>query len=211
MCTTYFYSNRRKRVEPMTAPRGIGDQVRKLKEEGLSYSQICKELNCSKGTVSYHVGKGVKDRYKEYATTSRTQKCISRKIDGFNKRQQKYPSFPYNSKIRKRIVTKIRDFSRRKEVAQFTYEELMNKIGDEPKCYLTGDPIDITKTRSWNLDHIVPVAKGGDNSLENCNIATRDANLSKTDMSVDDFTDLCKKVLETQGYSVSKQRESDSN
>jgi predicted transcriptional regulator len=35
----------------------FGDKIIKLRNEGLSYNSICKELNCSKATVSYHCRK----------------------------------------------------------------------------------------------------------------------------------------------------------
>ncbi len=34
----------------------------KLYEQGLSYSQIQKELGCAKSTISYHIGKGQKEK-----------------------------------------------------------------------------------------------------------------------------------------------------
>lgn len=38
------------------------DKIIELHKEGKSYSQISAELGCSKGTIAYHVGVGVKDR-----------------------------------------------------------------------------------------------------------------------------------------------------
>jgi len=35
----------------------VKEDILKLRKLGFSYNQICKELGCSKGTVSYHCGK----------------------------------------------------------------------------------------------------------------------------------------------------------
>jgi transposase len=40
----------------------LKDEIFKLKKEGYSYRDIQKELNCSKGTISYHLGVGQKDK-----------------------------------------------------------------------------------------------------------------------------------------------------
>lgn len=41
---------------------GHKEGIIELHNQGLSYSQIAKELGCSKGTIAYHLGDGVKDR-----------------------------------------------------------------------------------------------------------------------------------------------------
>ncbi|MFM8758436.1 MAG: HNH endonuclease domain-containing protein, partial [Methylophilaceae bacterium] len=60
----------------------------------------------------------------------------------------------------------------------------------------TGVPIDLNKSRSYHLDHIVPKSRGGDDSLGNCQIACREANQAKGDLLVDEFLALCKKVIQ---------------
>ena len=77
----------------------------------------------------------------------------------------------------------------------FNEEQLAEKIGDKPKCYLTGREINLDNSRSYQLDHIIPRSKGGDNSIENCGIACREANQAKNDMSYDDFVQLCREVV----------------
>ena len=51
----------------------LKNKILQLRKEGYSYNQIQKELNCSKGTISYHLGVGQKD------------KVDKRRIDGRNK------------------------------------------------------------------------------------------------------------------------------
>jgi transposase len=38
------------------------DRIFELREQGLSYSNIQKELGCSKGTIAYHLGEGQKEK-----------------------------------------------------------------------------------------------------------------------------------------------------
>lgn len=61
----------------------------------------------------------------------------------------------------------------------------------------------ITKD-DYQLDHIIPVSKGDDNSLENMGIAIPIANQAKTDLTLEEYLDLCKQVLEHNGYTVIK-------
>ena len=91
-----------------------------------------------------------------------------------------------------------------KKNTDITIQDLINKFGENPKCYLTGDDIDINDIKSYQFDHVIPKSRGGDNSLDNIQIATKTANLSKSDMTPDEFFFLCKKVLEHNGYTVYK-------
>ena len=75
--------------------------------------------------------------------------------------------------------------------------------GTTTKCYLTGQTIDILKD-DYNLDHIVPISKGETNDLKNMGITIPDANRSKSDLTLDEYLALCKKVLENFGYTVIK-------
>ena len=40
------------------------DEILKLRSEGKTYSEIKKELGCSKSTISYYCGKGQKEKAK---------------------------------------------------------------------------------------------------------------------------------------------------
>ena len=78
----------------------------------------------------------------------------------------------------------------------FTLDELIEKLGDNPKCYLTGKEIDLSKSGSYSLDHIVPKSKGGENSLENCGLTCREANQAKSDLDLEEFVSLCQAVID---------------
>lgn len=61
----------------------------------------------------------------------------------------------------------------------YTYHDALKHLGGTSlKCYLTGTPINIL-TDDYQLDHILPVSKGGTNELSNMAIATIEANQMK--------------------------------
>lgn len=71
-------------------------------------------------------------------------------------------------------------------------------------CKICGKEYKTSINMDYCLDHIVPVSKGGTNELENMGITTPEANASKTDLKIDEYLELCKKVLINFGYSVEK-------
>jgi 5-methylcytosine-specific restriction endonuclease McrA len=88
----------------------------------------------------------------------------------------------------------------------FTVKDLVEKIGDDPICYLTGRKIDLNHSKAYHLDHVVPKSRGGDDTLDNCQIACREANFAKGDLSYDEFIQLCKEVLEHHENKLSKNK-----
>lgn len=48
-------------------------EILKLREAGKSYKEICDALGCSKGTVSYHCGRGQKQKTRDRANIWRNQ------------------------------------------------------------------------------------------------------------------------------------------
>lgn len=168
------------------------EQILKLRAEGKTYNEIKSILGCSKSTISYHCGDGQKEKTINRKRKLRKENPLKNKIDVFKNR--------------------VRDFQRNRKNGIFvegrTYdlniEEVLNKIGDNPKCYLTGRSIDIYNSSSYHLDHIYPVKKGGSNFIDNLEIACRDANFAKRDLLLEDFIELCKDILEYQGYKIIK-------
>lgn len=73
-------------------------------------------------------------------------------------------------------------------------DEVMAKFGNNPACAFTGDPIDYSDPRSYQLDHITPSANGGSNELENMQICLSVVNCAKRDMTDGQFVSLCQKV-----------------
>ena len=181
---------------------GLKEKIMSLRNQGMSYRKIEKELGCSKGTIAYHLGEGQKKKTQTRMRKNRKLNPLQKKIDNFKNRK-------YNSKGREEITqswevrfkNKIKRFrmdnNRRitTEAKDWNDKDVLKSIGSNPKCYLTGDPIDIKDTYSYHADHIVPRSKGGDSSFENLALATREANQAKGDMSLEEFYTLCEKVL----------------
>lgn len=84
----------------------------------------------------------------------------------------------------------------------FGYKEVIEYLGGTTvKCALTGKEIDITKDK-YEVDHFIPISRGGTGDLENFRITTVEANQSKGDMLIEEYLELCKLVLENFGYKV---------
>ena len=77
----------------------------------------------------------------------------------------------------------------------YTYQDVLKKIGETPICYLTGETIDLEKTGTYQLDHIVPTSKGGSNNLDNLAICKKEVNFAKGDLTLNEFYELCEKVI----------------
>ena len=82
--------------------RGIGDKVTILRQQGKNYREISKKLDISKGTVSYHLGKGQKEKTKE--SNRKRQQGICSKVHGFiyDKRKPYKPPIYKLGEIRKK-------------------------------------------------------------------------------------------------------------
>lgn len=164
------------------------EQILKLRYEGKTYNQIVEILGCSKSLVSYYSGKDQK------------QKNITR--------QKKLRSDKYNSLYRKIIYFQKRDnknhnYDKDKPIT-FSFKEFKDKYPVNSKCYLSGEEVNLTDSKDWQLDHIIPKCKGGDNSLENLGILHKVVNQMKGGLVNEEFIEWCKKIVEYQGYKVTK-------
>lgn len=179
----------------------LGTKIIELKENGYSYNKIMKELNCSKSTISYYLGNNQKEKAlkRNKKTSSKPEFVLQKKLYVFRYRENK------------KITNKVRDFQRRegsklfsKQEFNFSIDEFLEKIGDVPKCYLSGEKIDLYETKSYSIDHIIPATKGGDNTLENAGLLSTSINKMKSDITVEEFLEKCIQVLEYNGYVVTK-------
>lgn len=189
--------------------RSIKNQILLLRSQGKSYNEICNKLNCSKGAVSYHLGDTQKEKTLIRTRKRRLNPIVS-KLESFNNSKPrvltKGKPLWGNYRI---LYLKLKAFFRDRKTMipdklPITIDQLINKIGPEPKCYLTGQLLDLNKAREFAFDHIIPVSRGGQNTLDNLGLCTKIANASKTDMTLDEYINLCKNVLENFGYKVSK-------
>lgn len=182
----------------------LKDKILELRERGYSYNKIRDELGCTKSLIAYYVGDGQKEKNANRRRKRRLNPII-KKIDTFRCRKaHTYEMVDSPQSIDIIIYQKVYSFNGRVGMygSDFTIQDVMEKIGEVPKCYLTNDKIDLSKSRTYHFDHIIPVSKGGDNGINNLGICTRDANQSKNDMTVEEYLDLCVKVLSNFGYQV---------
>jgi 5-methylcytosine-specific restriction endonuclease McrA len=173
----------------------IEEQIKNLKSQNFNYRQIANKVGCSIGIV-HQVLKGSHIPF-EYKQKKARKKYVR--------------AYEPNPSARRIVSLKIGNFKGRKKggnVGQktndFTLQDVLNKIGGSPVCYLSGRPLDLTNRRSFVFDHVTPVDRNGDNSLNNLNIAHPDANRAKNNLLNDEFIQLCKDVLVHNGYECVK-------
>ena len=168
------------------------EQILKLKEQGYSCKEIVTIVGCSPSTALYHFNPEVRS------------KALAR-VKGYRDKDEntrlkvKTRAFMYRQR------QNVKGFLRGvlPEDRPFNFDDVVNKFGINTKCYLTGKPINLL-TGDYHLDHIVPKCKGGLNTLDNLGITTRDANMAKNSLTVEEFEQLCIDVLTNMGYKVSK-------
>lgn len=184
----------------MTRKNVLGPQIQQLRDEGHSFKQIKQILQCSLSTVCYHLSDGQKLK-----TRIRSSKNLSLKHP-YHMKIANFSRIPttvgrvaihHNQKL---LYDKVLSFFRNRDTKMyhkptFTVEDVINKFGETPQCYITGLPIDISKPRTYHFDHIIPTSKGGQTTLDNLGICTKQANLAKGDMTPDEFINFCKLVI----------------
>lgn len=177
------------------------EEILKLRSEGLSYRQIKNILGCSTSTISYHCGEGQKEKNRKRHQKWKNNNPLKVKTDRFLSRGLKMKIRDFQRNRDKGVFVNGREFN-------FNYSELLEKIENNPVCYLTGEEIDLKQTALYHFDHIKPVSKGGTNHLSNLGLTTKKANRAKGDLTLNEFLGLCEKVLVNNGYTVSKPKRS---
>ena len=94
---------------------------------------------------------------------------------------------------RESLTFKIKRFRRGGDM-RFSTQDVLDKFGETPKCYLTGIQLDLKDSTSFELDHIIPKCKDGPNTLDNLGICCPEANRAKNGMELDDFIAMCKAI-----------------
>lgn len=135
------------------------------------------------------------------------KQCQNLHITNYNKTHRKQLQSYYKKlhESRKGLPTKIVLFRRAHPIkdSNLTVENLIAKFGSNPVCYLTGVPIDLNDHNSYELDHIIPLTRGGTSSLQNCGLTSKIANRSKINLTAEEFYSLCRQVSDYQRIKVS--------
>jgi 5-methylcytosine-specific restriction endonuclease McrA len=184
-----------------------------LYKSGFGYTRISKALGIARSTVIYVVNPRIR---KETINRNHKNKLkyppFYKKLSSFlNRRRKITKDYKHNSKNDKLFYAKIWAFCGRGDIMTFTANDVINEFGLKPKCYLTGEELDLNKPRTYQFDHKIPISRGGTNNLDNLGICTSLANRAKSDQTPDEFLNFCKKVLEYNGYNVSKSSMQKSN
>lgn len=189
----------------------LQEKIFALRLRGYSYKDIQKELGCSKSTISYNLNNTTKTKAQQWKDENKTKDIIANKIWKFKTKKcnsKEYIRLPKYYSMR--VLHKIYRFLQqdldtgRKLMNDFSVSKILDLIEENPYCYLSGRKILVDDTDKWSLDHIHPSSRGGDNTLENCGITTSEVNQAKNNLTVDEFIELCKDVLQYNGYSVTK-------
>jgi 5-methylcytosine-specific restriction endonuclease McrA len=189
----------------------LKEEILKLKSEGKSYKEISEILGCAKSTISYHCNDNVRKMAKENKIKQKESNPFifnfSKRVSDF-KTRKKGKGFPekqkdWNKKFRT-SVSRFKSENKEMEKEDYSYKDALEYLGGtEVKCYLTGEPINI-EVDDYVLDHIVPLDSGGTGKLSNMGITTPVANRSKSNLSVEEYINLCQKVLKNFGYTIIK-------
>lgn len=154
----------------------LNQKIHNLKEEGKTYLEITKIINCSLSTVNYHLN--LKSREKALIRNSKREfRKLENAVSGFQQRSKG-----------------VRGKDKSKLNRTFSVKDVIDKFSIETKCYLSGRIINL-KTSKYSLDHIIPVYLGGDNSFNNLGITDPDINYAKGKLSKEDFIKMCKDVV----------------
>ena len=181
----------------------VKDKILELRALGYSYRKIQDEIKCSKGTIAYHCGEGQKEKYNNRCKSNRSkQHPLIRKIENFvydkyfEPKPRKICINTLNRNLRLRIETFSMINNKEYNNMAFTIKDFLDKVGDNPICSLTGKRIDLMKPKTYQLDHIVPRSKGGENTLNNCQLVLKEVNLAKHTLSSEEFVKLCREVVD---------------
>src|ERR1700676_3529763 len=126
----------------------MNEKILKLRQEGKTYKEISKELNCSLATVSYHLGEGQKEKAKQRAYKNRDKNSLYQKMGHFH----------CNNKSKSSLQDRVKKFRTHKKYS-FSLKDFLKKYQNELNnliCYLTGDKINLNNPSSYSFDHKIP-------------------------------------------------------
>jgi 5-methylcytosine-specific restriction endonuclease McrA len=155
------------------------NRIKLLDHLGLPYNFIIKFMR-----KYYHkIGKSTLS----YTLNEKTKK---KQLKATKKRQQN-PMV----KVRKKIGKQF-------DIVEISDEKLLKHLGK--KCYLCKEKINPLKTRTWEVDHIVPKISGGSGHIYNLGTTCRQCNRSKADYSMPKYIE----YIEKQFYYIQENKNS---
>ena len=189
----------------------IHEDIISLRLTGLSYQQIADKLNISKSTVSYHCNNNTKNKTRIRHDRNKSKAIwkykLSDAVSEFRTRKLGKGKPEYSKDWNKKLRTAVSRFRKSLNTMpnkNYTYKDVIDYFGGIiVTCELTGRTIDLTKD-DYNIDHIIPVSRGGTNELDNMAFCIPEANAAKNNLTNDEFVALCKEVCEHFGYKVTK-------
>lgn len=177
----------------------LKEKIKELRIQNKTYKEIMFELGICKSTVNYHCSDSAKEQNKKRKMKFKRLNPLAIKVDAFKRRLRNQVG-RFQHRIENVGEGKLKEYSASN--LTFHWKDVFELVKTNPKCYLTGDSLDIEEINGIALDHKIPVSKGGNNSLENLGICSSQANRCKTDQTVDEHIEYCKKVLTNFGYKI---------
>jgi 5-methylcytosine-specific restriction endonuclease McrA len=168
--------------------RHLKEQILALRQEGKTLAHIKSTLKCSYSTIAYHL-------------YEKTRKATVNRINPTYKHH-------YNRSPQGILIQKYLQFFRLghrykiSDAKTFTIQELKSTLTEPYICYLTGKRLDLSKSDSYSFDHKIPLSRGGQSTLSNLGLCSPIVNRAKSDMTEQEFVELCKQVLIHYGYNI---------
>lgn len=190
----------------MPKPKNIKIQILQLRKLDKTYNEIADILDCHKSTICYHLDSTQKEKRRIKNKQKRDKyHPYQLKLYEYRKKHKTTPKAESQASIHRRIQKKISTFLYQgKNMQKFTLDDIINKFGNNPKCYITGELINIYQPSTYQFDHKTPRSRGGESTLDNLGICTKDANLTKRDKTPEELIEFCKKVLNNNGFNITK-------
>lgn len=155
----------------------LRDMIFKLKEKGQRRRDIIYSLGLTAAQYAY-------------------LSASDEEVQARKEKSKKYRSKLLVSPLAKLRLNVARFQSKSECNHPFTAEDVIAKFGENPKCYLTGLPVDYENPSTYQLDHVNPVALGGNSELDNLKLCHPVVNSMKRDLTIEQFVGFCKLICE---------------